>query len=74
MANQPEKGFRCGARVTLKKVAIQKRYMTADGEWKSTNSYEAHDLQKLKLVVGEAYRYLGAMELGIWLKMSRGRG
>ncbi len=73
MANQPEKGFRCGAvegavfeneiekngaKVKLKKVSIQKRYTNADGEWKSTNSYDANDLPKLKLVVGEAYRYL----------------
>ncbi len=69
----PEKRFRCGsieaavfvneiekngAKVKLKKVSIQKRYINADGEWKSTNSYDTNDLPKLKLVVGEAYRYL----------------
>ncbi len=73
MANQPEKRFKCGAveaavfvneieksgaKVKLKKVSIQKRYMTAEGDWKSTNSYDANDLPKLKLVVGETYRYL----------------
>ena len=42
----------------MKKVSIQKRYMNADGEWNSTNSYDANDLPKLKLVADEAYRYL----------------
>ncbi len=70
---KPEKRFRCGAveaavftneiekngaKIKLKKVSIQKRYTNADGEWKSTNSYDANDLPKLKLVVDEAYRYL----------------
>ncbi len=73
MSNQPEKRFKCGAveaavfeneiqkngaKVKLKKVSIQKRYTTAEGDWKSTNSFDANDLPKLKLVVGEAYRYL----------------
>ncbi len=70
---KPEKRFKCGAvegavfeneiekngaKIKLKKVSIQKRYTTAEGEWKSTNSYDANDLPKLKLVVDEAYRYL----------------
>ncbi len=70
---KPEKRFRCGAveaavfaneiekngaKIKLKKVSIQKRYTNAEGEWKSTNSFDANDLPKLKLVVGEAYRYL----------------
>ncbi len=54
-ANEIEKS---GSKIKLKKVSIQKRYMTAEGEWKSTNSYDANDLPKLKLVVDEAYRYL----------------
>ncbi len=69
----PEKRFKCssveaavfvneieknGAKIKLKKVSVQKRYTNADGEWKSTNSYDANDLPKLKLVVDEAYRYL----------------
>ncbi len=73
MANQPDKRFKCGAveaavfeneiekngsKIKLKKVSIQKRYTNADGEWKSTNSYDVNDLPKLKLVVEEAYRYL----------------
>ena len=70
---KPEKKFKCGAveaavfvneinkngnKLKLKKVSIQKRYKNADGEWKSTNSYDANDLPKLKLVADEAYRYL----------------
>ena len=70
---KPEKKFRCGAveaavfvneiekggkTFTLKKVSIQKRYRDADGNWNSTNSYDANDLPKLRLVADEAYRYL----------------
>lgn len=70
---RPEKKFRCGAveaavfvneieksgkTLRLKKVSIQKRYRDADGNWNSTNSYDANDLPKLKLVADEAYRYL----------------
>jgi hypothetical protein len=70
---KPEKKFRCGAVeaavfvnkidkdgqiLRLKKVSIQKRYKDADGNWNSTNSYDANDLPKLKLVADEAYRYL----------------
>ncbi len=73
MPNQPEKRFECGAveaavfeneieknggKIKLKKVSIQKRYTNAEGEWKSTNSYDVNDLPKLKLVVDEAYGYL----------------
>ncbi len=50
---KPEKRFRCGAvegavfeneiekngaKIKLKKVSIQKRYMSSDEQWKSTNS------------------------------------
>ncbi len=77
---KPEKRFKCGvveaavfeneiekngAKIKLKKVSIQKRYTTAEGDWKSTNSYGANDLPKLKLVVGEVYRYL-ALSQGRW--------
>ena len=70
---RPEKKFKCGAveaavfvneieksgkTLRLKKVSIQKRYRDADGNWNSTNSYDANDLPKLKLVADEAYRYL----------------
>ena len=70
---RPERKFRCGAveaavfgndiqkdgkTLLLKKVSIQKRYQDVDGNWGSTNSYDANDLPKLKLVADEAYRYL----------------
>lgn len=70
---KPEKKFRCGAvegavfvneifkdgkTLQLKKVSVQKRYKDSDGNWNSTNSYDANDLPKLRLVVDEAYRYL----------------
>ncbi len=70
---KPEKRFKCGAveaavfeneiekdgqKIKLKKVSIQKRYMTADEQWKSTSSFDVNDLPKLKLVADEAYRYL----------------
>jgi hypothetical protein len=70
---KPEKRFKCGAieaavfvngiakngnTIRMKKVSIQKRHMKADGEWSSTNSYDANDLPKLRVVADEAYRYL----------------
>ena len=42
----------------IKKASFQKRYKTADGEWKSTNSLDADDIPKAKLVLNEAYKYL----------------
>jgi hypothetical protein len=76
---RPEKKFRCGAveaavfvneiekggkTLRLKKVSIQKRYRDGDGNWNSTNSYDANDLPKLKLVADEAYRYLALGQNG----------
>lgn len=70
---KPEKKFRCGAveaavfenrvqkdgqTLRLKKVSVHKRYLDADGNWESTNSYDIGDLPKLKLVADEAYRHL----------------
>ena len=71
---QPEKKFKCGAcevsifenvittkdgrKMRIKKTSFQKRYKTADGEWKSTNSLDADDIPKAKLVLNEAYKYL----------------
>jgi hypothetical protein len=71
---KPEKRFKCGAcevsifdniitkkdgeKVNTKKVSFQKRYMNADGEWKSTNSLDASDIPKARLVLQEAYKYL----------------
>ncbi len=73
MANQPEKRFKCGGcdayvfeneinkngnAVKIKKSIFQKRCKDKEGNWQSTNSYDANDLPNLKLVVDEAYRYL----------------
>ena len=71
---QPEKRFKCGAcevsifenEVTTKdgktrktkKASFRKRYKSADGDWKSTNSLDANDIPKARLVLDEAYRYL----------------
>ncbi|MBW1772807.1 MAG: hypothetical protein JRG79_08575 [Deltaproteobacteria bacterium] len=71
---QPEKRFKCGAcevaifenvittkdgrKMRIKKASFQKRYKTADGEWKSTNSLDADDIPKASLVLNEAYKYL----------------
>ena len=71
---QPEKRFKCGAcevsifenaittkdgkKVRIKKASFQKRYKNPEGEWKSTNSLDADDIPKAKLVLNEAYKYL----------------
>ena len=70
---QPEKRFKCGAceaaifenqinrdgkSIKLKKVAIQKRYMNAEEEWKSTHSLDKNDIPKMILVLFKAYEYL----------------
>jgi hypothetical protein len=71
---QPEKRFRCGScevsifenvigkkdgsKVRAKKASFQKRYMTAEGEWKSTNSLDVNDIPKARLALYEAYKYL----------------
>ena len=71
---QPEKRFKSGScevaifenaittkdgrKMRIKKASFQKRYKTADGEWKSTNSLDADDIPKAKLVLNEAYKYL----------------
>ena len=71
---QPTIRFRCGAcevsifenvitkkdgkKVRTKKASFHKRYKTADGEWKSTNSLDTNDIPKAKLVLNEAYKYM----------------
>ena len=44
--------------VKVKKVSFQKRYMTADGEWKSTHSLNVNEIPKAILVLSKAYEYL----------------
>jgi len=70
---KPEKRFRCGGceaavfenevgrgdnAVKIKKVSFQRRYKTADGEWKSTNSLDVNDIPKAVLALTKAYEYL----------------
>jgi hypothetical protein len=69
----PEKRFKCGAcetaifeneirtnarTIAVKKTAIQKRYRTADGQWKSTQSLDVNEIPKMILVLTKAYEYL----------------
>ena len=70
---KPEKRFRCGGCeaaifeneisrgtqiVKIKKVSFQKRYKSADGEWKSTSSLDINEVPKAMLVLSKAYEYL----------------
>ena len=71
--SKPEKRFKCGSceaaifeneinrngkTVKLKKAVIQKRYKTADDEWKSTYSLDKNDIPKMILALSKAYEYL----------------
>ncbi len=71
---KPEKVFRCGGceaavfenqvvrqdgrRITMKRVSFQKRYIGADGEWRSTSSLDANDIPKAILALSKTYEYL----------------
>ena len=70
---KPEKRFRCGGCeaaifeneilragnvLKIKKVAFQKRYKTADGEWKTTYSLDINEIPKAILALSKAYEYL----------------
>jgi hypothetical protein len=74
---QPEKRFKAGSceaavfeneitrdgnTITVKKVAIQKRYKTQDDEWKSTHSLDQNDIPKMMLALSKAYEYLTLRE------------
>ncbi len=74
---QPEKRFKAGSceaavfeneitrdgnTITVKKVAIQKRYNTQDDEWKSTHSLDQNDIPKMMLALSKAYEYLTLRE------------
>ena len=71
--NKPEKKFSAGAvtatvwanerevngnTTTIKSVSISRNYKDNDDKWKTSNSYSAQDLQKLRLVAQKAYEYL----------------
>ena len=70
---KPEKTFRCGGieasvfenqilkggkNIAIKKIAFQKRYKNADGEWDSTHSLDINELPKAILALQQAYEYL----------------
>ena len=70
---KPEKRFRCGGCeaaifeneilragnvLKIKKVAFQKRYKTADGEWKTTYSLDINEIPKAILALSKAYEFL----------------
>jgi len=72
---RPEKSFKCGGceaavfenevvkggkTIAIKKVAFQKRYKNANGEWDSTHSLDINDIPKAILVLNKAYEYLVA--------------
>ena len=75
--SQPEKRFKAGSceaavfenvltrdgqTVTVKKVAIQKRYKDKDDEWKSTHSLDKNDIPKMLLALTKAYEYVTLRE------------
>jgi len=70
---KPEKSFKCGGceaavfeneitkggmKIPIKKVSFQKRYKSAEGEWKSTGSLDVNEIPKAILVLTKAYEYV----------------
>lgn len=70
---KPEKSFKCGGCETavfeneiikggktasIKKVVFQKRYKSAEGEWKTTHSLDVNEIPKAILVLFKAYDHL----------------
>ena len=66
---RPIKSFKCGAveaaifenqtaKGTMKNVVLNKRYRTAEGEWKSTNSLGLNDIPKAILALIMAYKHM----------------
>ena len=47
-----------GRSFEIKKVVLDRRYKTAQGEWKSANSLDFHDIPKAILALQKAYEYL----------------
>ena len=47
-----------GKKLSIKKVSFQKRYKSAEGEWKSTSSLDFNEIPKAILVLSKAYEYL----------------
>ena len=75
---RPERSFRVGAvRAAVwvntvrakdgssfqkKRIVLERRYRDANGDWKSTNSYDINDIPKARLALHQAYAYLTAAE------------
>lgn len=49
---------RDGRKVKVKNAVLQKRYKDKNGEWSSTNSFDANDIPKALLALNDAYRYI----------------
>lgn len=49
---------RDGRKVRVKNAVLQKRYKDKNGEWASTNSFDANDIPKALLALNDAYRYI----------------
>lgn len=47
-----------GKILNIKKVSFQKRYKSAEGEWKSTHSLDVNEIPKAILVLSKAYDYI----------------
>ena len=46
------------AKGAIKKVVLNKRDKSAEGEWKSTTSLDANDIPKAMLALSKAYEFL----------------
>jgi hypothetical protein len=70
---KPEISFKCGScetavfenkitkdgkKITMKKIAFQKRYKSSKGDWKTTYSLDTNDIPKAILALSKAYEYL----------------
>lgn len=66
---KPVKSYKCGAveaaifenetaKGVMEKVVLSKRYKSAEGEWKNTNSLDVNDLPKAALALHKAYEFL----------------
>jgi hypothetical protein len=43
---------------TVERVTFDRRYKDKDGQWKSTGSFNASDLPRLRLAIEKAYEWL----------------
>ncbi len=47
-----------GREKTFYNITWHRDYKSKEGEWKSTNSLDVHDIPKLKLVLDKAYEWI----------------